>query len=139
MWLFSETGFVSAVQHRDDPDKFIVRARDRKSLEPLAKFAKVKIISGGGTDYPFRIFVSRKKFAAWTAKQIEEMSYTNYKSKMYQTRGADFCDALHDVWADMQAVSPGRSRRSSYYEDVWGDEAQEHTLDSHGIPLGLKR
>lgn len=139
MWLFSETGFVSAVQHRDDPEKFIVRARDRESLEPLAKFARTKIVSNQGTDYPFRVFVSRKRFGQWAAKQIEKLTYTNYKSKMHQTRGADFCDALHDVWADMQAVSPGRSRKASYYDYVWGDEPQEHALDNQGIPFGLRR
>ena len=139
MWLFSETGFVSAVQHRDDPDTFIIRARDRKSLEPLAKFAKTKIIENTGTDYPFRVFITRKQYAQWVAKQIESLDYTNYKSRMHTSRGADFCDALHDVWADMQAVSPNRKRRSRYSEDVWGSEFQEHALDQHGIPLGSRR
>ena len=32
MWIFTETGFVSAVQHRENPDYLMVRARDRQSL-----------------------------------------------------------------------------------------------------------
>lgn len=139
MWLFSETGFVSAVQHRDDPNKFIVRGRDRKSLEPLAKMARAKIIENAGTDYPFRVFVTRQKFAKWVSKQIENLDYTNYKGRMYSTR-PEFGNALHNVWSDMHDVSPGRSwrdREQEYIEDVWGDT--DYATDIHGIPLGLKR
>lgn len=132
MWLFSETGFVSAVQHRDDPDMFIVRGRDRKSLEPLAKFAKVKVIENEGTDYPFRVFVPRKKFAAWVAKQIENLDYTNYKGRMYSSR-PEFGTALHNVWDDMHAVTPGRGVRGwDSRDEVWG-------MDSYEIPLGSRR
>lgn len=141
MWIFSETGFVSAVQHRDDPNKFIVRGRDRKSLEPLAKMARVKIIENKGTDYPFRVFVTRKRFAQWVAKQVENLDYTNYKGRMYSTR-PEFSEALHDVWSDMHAVSPGRSPRRStlsrYEADVWGD-FDEYATDEYGIPLSLRR
>lgn len=108
MWLFSETGFVSAVQHRDHPKSFIVRGRDRKSLEPLAKFARAKIVETESADYPFRVVVSRKKFGAWVAEQIENLDYTNYKGRMYSTR-PEFGNALHNVWDDMHAVSPGRA------------------------------
>lgn len=145
MWIFSETGFVSAVQHRDDPNKFIVRGRDRKSLEPLAKMARTKIIENEGTDYPFRVFVTRKRFGQWVAKQIENLDYTNYKGRMYSTR-PEFGNALHDVWSDMHAVSPGRQhwgrgRHEAYVEDVWGpyDDEPDYARDVNGIPLGLKR
>ena len=43
MWVFTETGFVSAVKKNDRPDVYTVRSRDRKSLEPLAALAKVEI------------------------------------------------------------------------------------------------
>jgi hypothetical protein len=37
MWLFTNTGFVSAVSNGQD---LMVRSRDRESLEPLAESAK---------------------------------------------------------------------------------------------------
>ena len=43
MWLFTETGFVSAVRHREDPDLLVVRARDRQSLEPIEAACNVEI------------------------------------------------------------------------------------------------
>lgn len=108
MWMFSETGFVSAVQDKKNPKKLVVRGRDRKSLEPLAKFARTKIIEGGGTDYPFRVYVTRSKFGQWVAEQIENLDYTNYKGRMYSTR-PDFGTALHNVWDDMHDVSPKKA------------------------------
>lgn len=133
MWLFSETGFVSAVQDRKDPKKFVVRGRDKKSLEPLAKFARAKVIEGGGTDYPFRVVVSRKKFGEWVAEQIANLDYTNYKGRMYSTR-PEFGTALHNVWDDMHGVSPkvsvgfgfGAGASSHYSRDYDFDFEDEH-------------
>jgi hypothetical protein len=34
MWVFTSTGFVSAVRKADRPNVITVRSRDRKSLEP---------------------------------------------------------------------------------------------------------
>ena len=55
MWVFTETGFVSAVARRDDPDHLVVRARDRISLEPLAALDADEIVLGAGSDYPYRL------------------------------------------------------------------------------------
>lgn len=35
MWLFTTQGFYSAVAHRSDPSRAIVRARAREDLEAL--------------------------------------------------------------------------------------------------------
>lgn len=133
MWFFSETGFVSAVQDRKNPEKFVVRGRDRVSLEPLAKFARTKIIDNEGTDYPFRVYVTKKRFAEWVQKQIEALTYTNYKSRMYTTRGPEFVDALHDVWADMHRVTPKGAKRQWWDEVDVLDEEFEQSL----IPVGV--
>ena len=39
MWLFTETGFVSAVCSPEDKDIMKVRARDKKSLLELSELA----------------------------------------------------------------------------------------------------
>ena len=46
MWVFTETGFVSAVAHRDNPEILIVRSRDRHSIEPLALLARQTLSPG---------------------------------------------------------------------------------------------
>lgn len=48
MWLFTDTGFVSAVSDGSD---LMVRSRDRESLVPLAAVAKVEIKKTPKNDY----------------------------------------------------------------------------------------
>lgn len=127
MWLFSETGFVSAVVDLQDKNKMIVRGRDKKSLEPLAKLARVKILDTPQRDYPHRVFVSKKKFTEWVVENISSMQYNNYKSRMYQTRGADFTHSLSEVWSVMHQVEEGYVKptyTSTYADDF--DYAEEY-------------
>ena len=121
MWLFSETGFVSAVVDPKNKNNIVVRARDKKSLRPLMKFAGVKITyPDRATDYPHRVVVTRQQYADWTLSLIEQMQYTNYKSQVSKTRGYDFSGPLHDVWATMLQVEEGYKKPSqrSYYDEL---------------------
>jgi hypothetical protein len=101
MWVFTETGFVSVVRKNDRPDLYTVRSRDRKSLEPLAAMAKVEIVASPLGDYPYRAFVEPAVFTEWLADQASQIEYSNFKSRVSQTRGLDYTDALHDVWVAM--------------------------------------
>ena len=101
MWIFTETGFVSAVRKNDRPDVYTVRARDRKSLEPLAAFAKAEIVETPYGDYPLRAFVEPAVFTEWVSGQASSIEYDNFKSRVTNTRGYDFVDALHNVWSAM--------------------------------------
>lgn len=98
MWIFSDTGVVSAVRHFTDTDQLVVRARDRRSLESLATLAGVPVLAQG-FDYPFRVFVPRERFAAWLMDAVESLDYTNYKARAMQTLPDYFQDVLHDVHA----------------------------------------
>ena len=101
MWVFTSTGFVSAVRKADRPDVITVRSRDRKSLEPLATKAKVEIKVSPYGDYPYRAFVEPEVFTEWVAQQANQIDYDNFKNKVAKTRGYAFVDALHNVWVAM--------------------------------------
>ena len=101
MWVFSGTGFVSAVRKADRPDVITVRSRDRKSLEPLANKANVEIKVSPYGDYPYRAFVEPAVFTEWVAEQATSVDYDNFKNKVAKTRGYAFVDALHNVWVAM--------------------------------------
>ena len=105
MWVFAETGFVSVVRKNDRPDLYTVRSRDRQSLEPLAAMAKVEIVASPLGDYPYRAFVEPAVFTEWLADQASQIEYSNFKSRVSQTRGLDYTDALHDVWVAMLKTS----------------------------------
>lgn len=101
MWLFTETGFVSAVRKTDRPDVYTVRSRDRRSLEPLAALARVEVVVSPLGDYPYRVFVEPAVFTEWVANQASQIEYHNFKGRVSLTRGLDYTDALHDVWVAM--------------------------------------
>jgi hypothetical protein len=121
MWIFSEGGFISAVAHRDKKDTLLVRSRDRVSLDPLAKFAEVKIKTTPDADYRYRIEVSKTVFAAWMSDQIEDLDYDNYKNRVHRTRGNDFAAPLHDVWSVMLEVDDAVGGPKTRYFDRLDD------------------
>ena len=104
MWVFTETGFISAVMHHDDENIIIVRAREPQSLDGIAALADSKIVSTPVRDYPWRVHVTRAIFQQWLASAAEDLRYTNYKSRIHETRGDEFYSTLSHVWEVMHEV-----------------------------------
>jgi hypothetical protein len=76
MWLYLRNAFVSIVQHHERHDLLVVRARNRKHLEELG-FQKIQRTRD--TDYEFRVIVTRPRFLQMMMRQVEHLTYTNYK------------------------------------------------------------
>jgi len=110
MWVFTESGFVSAIRHHSEAGKLVIRARDYKSLEGIANAIGLDIEPTPGGDYPYRAVADDSAFAAWLSKQVMGIDYANYKDHMASTRGHDFTDALHRVWTAMQQVEYAKAR-----------------------------
>ena len=110
MWIFTETGFVSAVRHFSEKDKLVVRARDEKSLDGLANSVGLEIVSTPSNDYPYRVLVADSVFAKWLSKQTMAVDYTNFKDRVHDTRGHDFAGALMGVWSEMRQVEDEDAR-----------------------------
>ena len=102
MWLFTETGFVSVVQDWDTKDLLVARARDKTSLEELSAFAEASIEETPHRDYPYRVYLTREALAGWLVRTVEQLRYHNYKARMWHTRGEQFSEPLHEVWAAMK-------------------------------------
>jgi hypothetical protein len=107
MWLFTNTGFVSAVSNGQD---LMVRSRDRESLEPLAESAHTEIISTPQNDYPYRVIVTHEIFSRWAAHMAAGISYKNFKSEVAMTRGNDFAHPLMKVWSAMHEIEDEGAR-----------------------------
>jgi len=107
MWLFTNTGFVSAVSTGTE---LMVRSRDRESLEPLADSAKTEIIATPANDYPYRTIVSHEIFSRWAAHMASNIAYMNFKSEVASTRGYDFAHPLMKVWSVMHEVEDSDAR-----------------------------
>jgi hypothetical protein len=101
MWLFTNTGFVSAVSNGKD---LMVRARDKESLAPIAESARTEVISTPQNDYPYRVIVTHEFFAKWLSHMASNITYKNFKSEVAATRGHEFAHPLIKVWSAMHEV-----------------------------------
>ena len=108
MWMFTTTGFISAV-YKDGALQ--VRARDRKSLEPLAKQTGAEIIATPLADYPYRIAITNEQFASWVSQVALSVNYKNFKSEIADTRGYGFAKPLNQVWSVMHDVEDVAARQ----------------------------
>ena len=107
MWIFTTTGFVSAV-YKDGALQ--VRSRDRRSLQPLAKQTGADIVATPLADYPYRIAITNEQFSQWVAAQALAIDYKNFKSKIAEIYGSGFAKPLNKVWSVMHDIEDAESR-----------------------------
>lgn len=110
MWIFTETGFISAVRDGKGSENLKVRARDRQSLEPLAELVGADIIKTPHGDYPYRVIIKPEELGLFLAESLANLNYDNFKSRVYTTRGSGFAHALSDVWSTMHDVEDREAR-----------------------------
>ncbi len=114
IWIFSESGFVSVVRHRDHPHLLLVRSRDRDSLVSLCRrvrLAESQISELKNADYLYRLVCSDAVLLRFLRGSVEELDYPNFKSRVLKVRGSVWHDALMKVWAAMHSLQPGSSGR----------------------------
>ena len=109
MWIFTISGFVSAVQDRADRT-IVVRARDRLSLSDISEQFNVRIVATPHADYPYRLALTSQQFADWVKKQAVNIDYPNFKSAVKIYKGATFANVLNKVWSVMHGVEDGEAR-----------------------------
>ena len=113
MWIFTQTGFISAVRHNARPGYLMVRARDARSLAGLCSSAGTDITRTPIADYPYRTVVSDEDLKVWLDGQLDDLDYVNFKSRCAATLGKRFAHALGEVWSVMHDVEDSDSRRNS--------------------------
>ena len=110
MWIFTQSGFVSAVRHWTEPETLVVRARDRESLEVLAGLVDAPIEKSPTADYPYRVEVSEQGFREWLVASVASLDYSNFKDRVHDTRGEEYASALMGVWNIMHEVEDDDAR-----------------------------
>ena len=116
MWVFTQDGFISAVDNKVKPGLLAVRARDRQSLEALSEMAGSEIEFTPRRDYQYRTYVSREMLEDFVKLSIETLDYPNFKDRLYVSRGKQFAHAAGNVWTSMLAVA------DKEYEDWYTSE-----------------
>ena len=107
MWIFTTSGFVSAVLKDGELQ---VRARDSRSLAPLAKYTGQEIIKTPIADYPYRLITNKESFSRWLSNEALNINYLNFKSEIADLRGYEFAKPLNKVWSVMHEVEDAEAR-----------------------------
>ena len=107
MWIFTTSGFISAV-YRDGG--VVVRSRDEESLISLQIFTGSKIKKTPLADYPYRLKTDHDSLASWISTQAKSLKYSNFKSEIAATRGYEFAKPLNKVWSVMHDVEDAGAR-----------------------------
>ena len=110
MWLFTVTGFLSAVQKDPAKPELSVRARDKQSLADLAEKFDLKIIQTPLADYPYRVEIPKEQFAQWVANEVNLISYSNFKNQVAVVRDKEFAKLLGSVWSIMLGAEDKEAR-----------------------------
>lgn len=113
MWICANDGFVSAVQHRNDPDMLMVRARDEQHLFNLFPGREDQVYSVDGSDYGYRIEVSKEYFAEIISERIEDIDYSNFKNSVIDKKLHSFYER---VWYVGLQILGGPSAYSHWFK-----------------------
>ncbi|MCH2063801.1 MAG: hypothetical protein MK194_08760 [Roseibacillus sp.] len=107
MWIFTNKGFLSIVEDKDDPARLLVRARYEGDIE--RHFGEeAEVIELEFSDYRFRVFLPREEVRAVIDRELVALDYGNFKNSFdrdnvslsLETR-EERHDALFKVWSTM--------------------------------------
>jgi len=101
MWLMTTRGFYSVVEHRDDADRLLVRARCQADIAALADLVDGEPVRLEDADYAWRVEVTRGEWQAAMQVLVGEITYPNFKSAV---RDPAHHDAYLKVWGVMCAL-----------------------------------
>lgn len=106
MWIFIPGAFVSIVEHRDDPNRVLVRARRREDLARFFLDRRVPpIIALDDADYPFRVTELRVVVSSLVEQHAYAIDYDNFKAAPPNAKRQGM---LHRVWAAVRDWGAGR-------------------------------
>lgn len=109
MWLFTKTGYVSIVEKPEDiqAQTLTVRSRDRESLEVMREdiyklynynLGEVEISTKAGSDYKYRMVVSREEIKNYMVAIVDGVDYNNFKTEIVRNRENSGGDEAGQKW-----------------------------------------
>jgi hypothetical protein len=144
MWLQTKYGFYSVVEHNDDLQILMVRARSRDDLVNLCELADAvrrdyksasvegfdtdKIVHTPQADYHWRLIVPRQAWMELSLRLMTEIDYGNFKNAVAK-RNRERADLYHEVWATLLDIH--REGEDDRWE-LSDERALEDWLDNIG-------
>ena len=108
MWIFTQDGYISVVQHFTPTPgaELLVRARARGHLERVLGLVlpsdqvRDLVRSTPDHDYPWRAAVDRSVVRDLVAATVDHLDYSNFKNRAAETLGRPDARVLGEIWAD---------------------------------------
>ena len=85
MWIMTQEGFFSVVEHRDDPSLVLVRARCVEDITALCKRTGRSPAAAErnlAADYEWRITIAREEFEQIVVGMVADIDYDNFKNSV---------------------------------------------------------
>ena len=120
MWLFTKSGFFSAVEHHGDAKNIILRARFEGDLERLLSdhgVRNVKVAFTPAADYPYRAIIKRVKWAEIVRAEAMAIDYPNFKKAAHD--GTERDNALLRCWEIMRSATRPADPWDLFTDEDW--------------------
>ena len=105
MWVVTTQGFYSAVAHRDEPDKVIIRARARDDIEALRRqIPGIEPFEDETADYRHRAVVGRDEWVVALALLGSGIDYDNFKDEVAAKQGPARASIYSQVWGVLRRL-----------------------------------
>ncbi len=119
MWLQTTDGFFSVVEHRDNDELVLIRARAREDLENLTRyeaegFEDQHIIEDLRADYQWRLIVPRAAWLEVLTKLTNEIDYDNFKDAVKAKQGQERASLYMSIWGILRRLQFPERDRASY-------------------------
>ena len=118
MWVFTTHGFLSVVEHRQQPDTLIVRARVRSDLNAARERyfpSLTRTEFSDKSDYPYRGQISRKAFAKGMRKVVADITYGNFKNAVEENQGNARSSIYMRIWSALIDLELDKRRIEKYF------------------------
>lgn len=106
MWIFTRYGYYSVVEHNQNPDFVLIRARKDVDLKRLAAvvtglgFDEPTISHTPANDYLWRVTLPKWQWAKTVEAMAQAIDYTNFKNAVHD--GTDRDMVYMAVWLRLQ-------------------------------------
>ena len=114
MWIFTDRCFLAVVEHRQDPNLVLIRARFEEDLVDLKNRwlpTLGDIRATPGADYEFRAPAPKKDFGEAMLKAAMEIDYPKFKPSVTKNQGMGRHDLYLRVWSTMLSGSKELARK----------------------------
>jgi hypothetical protein len=101
MWIYTKTGFISVVQHRDKPGQMLVRARNPAHLRAGFPSRADEVFEDDKADYRWRLEVSRNELASMLMDAVDEIDYSSHVKEVVSGDDGHLYRAMMRTWQAM--------------------------------------